>query len=315
MRLPILVLLTSLSAGALAGAPADFNGRWNIKLDHPRHRVWWLEVSGAGTPRMSGWFVGAPGGQVDRIENLRMEQDKLVFSFSRKRDEKPLELLYTAKYEGGVLNGEFVEAFAGQSKAPVKWTGYRAPVITDQDDGSWKEGKPVALFDGKTTNGWRLVVAGEPGWFAENGLMKNRPKASDIVTEAKFWNFVLRAEYRYEKGSNSGIALRGRYEIQIIDDYGRDVGLHGQGGLYSRYKADTPASKPAGEWQTMEIRLVGRQLSVWLNGVQIHNKRVIDGATAMAIDADEDKPGPIGLQGDHGLVEFRKLEIVPLVKR
>ncbi len=310
MILPLFLLASSLSA-----APADFNGRWNIKLDHPRQRVWWLEVNAAGTPQMNGWFVGAPGGQVDKIPSMRIDGDTLVFTFTRKRDEKPVELLYKAKFEGGVLQGEFVESFEGKAKPAVKWTGYRAPVIKDVDDGSWVAGKPVALFNGKTTEGWRQVVAGEPGWYVENGLMKNRPKASDAVSEAKFWNFILRAEYRYDKGSNSGIALRGRYEIQIIDDYGKDIGLHASGGLYSRHRAATPAVKPAGEWQTMELRLVGRQLTAWMNGVKIHDKRIIDGATAMAIDADEDKPGPIGIQGDHGLVEFRKLEIVPLVKR
>jgi hypothetical protein len=310
MILPLLLLASSLSA-----APADFNGRWNIKLDHPRQRVWWLEVNAAGTPRMNGWFVGAPGGQVDKIPSMRIDGDTLVFTFMRKRNEKPVELLYRAKFEGGVLQGEFVETFEGTAKPAVKWTGYRAPVIKDVDDGSWVEGKPVALFNGKTTEGWQQVVAGEPGWYVENGMLKNRPKASDAVSEAKFWNFILRAEYRYDKGSNSGIALRGRYEIQIIDDHGKDIGLHASGGLYSRHRASTPAVKPAGEWQKLEVRLVGRQLSAWLNGVKIHDKRIIDGATAMAIDADEDKPGPIGIQGDHGLVEFRKLEIVPLVKR
>jgi hypothetical protein len=310
MILPLLLLASSLPA-----APADLNGRWNIKLDHPRQRVWWLEVNEAGTPQMNGWFVGAPGGQVDKIPNMRIDGDTLVFTFERKRNEKPVELLYKAKFEGGVLKGEFVESFEGAAKPAVKWTGYRAPVIKDVDDGSWVEGKPIALFNGKTTEGWRQVVAGEPGWYVENGLMKNREKASDAVSEAKFWNFILRAEYRYDKGSNSGIALRGRYEIQIIDDYGKDIGLHASGGLYSRHRALTPAVKPAGEWQTMELRLVGRQLTAWMNGVKIHDKRVVDGLTAMAIDADEDKPGPIGIQGDHGLVEFRKLEIVPLVKR
>ncbi|HNY40019.1 MAG TPA: DUF1080 domain-containing protein [Bryobacteraceae bacterium] len=311
MTLPLLLLTSTL----LTASPADYNGRWNIKLDHPRSRVWWLEVNGAGTPAVNGWFVGVPGGQVDKIEKIRMDGETLVFSFTRKRDEKPLELVYRAKFEGGVLNGEFVETFEGVSKPAVKWTGYRAPEIKDADDGSWKAGKTVALFNGKSTEGWRQLVANAPGWYVENGLLKNKQGASDIVSEAKFWNFVLKAEYRYEAKSNSGIALRGRYEIQIIDDYGRDIGLHGSGGLYSRHKASVAAVKPAGEWQTMEIRTVGRQLTVLLNGVKIHDKRTIDGATAMASDADEDKPGPIGIQGDHGLIEFRKLDVTPLVKR
>jgi hypothetical protein len=310
MTLPLLLLTSTL----LAASPADFNGRWNIKLDHPRSRVWWLEVNGAGTPQMNGAFVGAPGGQVDRIEMIAMEGDTLVFSFTRKRKDLPLELIYRAKFEGGVLQGEFVERFEGASKPAVKWTGYRAPVITDTDDGSWKEAKTVTLFNGKSTDGWHWILPKGPGWFVEGGRLKNEKGASDLVSDTRFWNFTLKAEYRYEKGSNSGVGVRGRYEIQIIDDHARDIGTHGTATLYSRVLPSAKPVKPAGEWQSMVIRVVGRQLSVWVNGVQVHDKTQIDGLTAIAIDADEDKPGPVVVQGDHGLIEFRKIELTPLVK-
>ena len=311
-----ILKLLLLASTLLSAAPADYNGRWNIKLDHARKRVWWLEVNAAGTPAMNGAFVGAPGGQVDKIPEIRMEGDTLVFKFTRKgRDERVVELVYKAKFEGGVLNGEMVESVNGAAKPAVKWVGYRAPVITDKDDGSWVAGKPVALFDGKSMNGWSWVVKNGPGWVVENGLLKNQKGASDLVSDAKFWNFILKAEYRYDKGSNSGVGVRGRYEIQIIDDYGRDIGTHGTATLYSRVLPSAKPVKPAGEWQSMEIRVVGRQLSVWVNGVQVHDKTQIDGLTAIAIDADEDKPGPLVFQGDHGLVEFRKIEVTPLVKR
>jgi len=312
MKLQLLFFFTST---LLAAAPADFNGRWNIKLDHPRQRVWWLEVNAAGTPQINGSFVGAPGGQVDKIEKIAIEGDTLVFSFTRKRKDQPLELVYRARYEGGVLNGEYIEKFEGASKPAVKWTGYRAPVITDKDDGSWVEGKTVALFNGKSVEGWRWVVPKGPGWYVEEGFLKNQKSASDLVSDARFWNFILKTEYRYQKGSNSGIGVRGRYELQIIDDYGRDIGTHGTGTLYSRVLPSAKPVKPAGEWQSMVIRMVGRQLSVWVNGVQVHDKTQVDGLTAIAIDADEDKPGPVVIQGDHGPVEFRTIEVTPLVKR
>jgi hypothetical protein len=158
-------------------------------------------------------------------------------------------------------------------------------------------------------------VAARPGWVVKDGVLVNEPRASDIASEAKFWNFVLRAEYRYSKGSNSGIGLRGRYELQIQDSYGKAPDGHVQGALYSRVPPKVNASRPAGEWQTLEARLVGRTLTVKLNGKVIQDRITVEGPTAMTTDADEAAPGPITLQGDHGPIEFRKVEVRPLERR
>lgn len=319
-RRTLMTLMPVCAAGQAAIAAAvsagEYNGRWNIKLDHPRGRVWWLEVSGAGTPQMGGWFVGVPGGQVDRITEIRMAGEGIEFVFIRQREGQQLRQVYSARLAGGVLEGELKESLGETARPVVKWTGYRAPVIKDSDDGGWVAGETVKLFDGASLAGWKQVLRGAaPGWRVEEGLLRNGQGASDLVSEAKFWNFILKAEYRYGKGSNSGMALRGRYEIQIYDDHGRPADTHGHGALYSRHAALTNASKPAGEWQSLEVRLVGRELTAHLNGVKIHDRRVIDGATAMATDADEDKPGPIGIQGDHGLIEFRKIEVTNLERK
>ena len=114
--------------------------------------------------------------------------------------------------------------------------------------------------------------------------------------------------------SNSGIGLRGRYEVQILDDFGKPANSHGNGGLYGRFTPAVNASKPPGEWQTMDIRLIGRVVTVTLNGRKIIDKAVIQGLTAIAHDCDEALPGPISIQGDHGAVEFRKLTLTKLVK-
>jgi Domain of Unknown Function (DUF1080) len=114
--------------------------------------------------------------------------------------------------------------------------------------------------------------------------------------------------------TNSGVGLRGRYEIQVLDDYGREPGTHTNGALYARVAPAVNASKPAGEWQTYDIRLVGRDVTVVLNGKTLIDKREIDGLTAIAGDANEAEPGPIYLQGDHGPVEFRNIVVTPLVK-
>ena len=100
----------------------------------------------------------------------------------------------------------------------------------------------------------------------------------------------------------------------MLEDYGHPPNTHSAGALYSRIAPSENASKPAGEWQTYDIRLVGRQVTVVFNGKKVIDHGVIDGLTAMAHDADEGEPGGIALQGDHGPVEFRKITITPLMK-
>jgi hypothetical protein len=307
MKLAPALFLFLLSVPAPA-ADKDFNGQWNIVAENARNRTWWLEVTGAGTAKLAGSFVGAPGGQVDPLENPKIVSGELAFSFVR--DEVRQD--YRARFEGGKLTGTMEATIKGEKRPPVPWTGVRAPQIKDVDDGNWKEGTVVRLFNGKNTSGWRKLRTGAPGWVVKDGALVNEPGASDIVSEQKFWNFILRAEYKYSKGSNSGIGLRGRYEIQIYDNYGQPADAHGNGALYSRIAPSTNASRPPGEWQAMEARLVGKTLTVRLNGTLIIDRKPVVGPTAIVMDANEDQPGPVVLQGDHGPIEFRKVEVIPL---
>jgi hypothetical protein len=148
----------------------------------------------------------------------------------------------------------------------------------------------------------------------KQGILTNAIGASDLETDKKFWNFVLHVEYKVGAGGNSGIGLRGRYEVQIADDAGRPPSVHGNGAIYGRIAPLINASKDPGEWQVFEIRLVGRQVSISLNGIRIMERQTIDGLTSIALDANEGDPGPILLQGDRGIVEFRKIVLFPLLK-
>lgn len=296
-------------------ADAGLNGRWNIQVENPRGRAWWLVVEGAETGKVTGEFVGVPGGQVDRLENARVVDGELEFVFERKRGEGVLRQVYRARRQGDALLGTRVEIVDGKEGAALPWRGTRGPKVTDRDDGSWRPGRPVVLFEGMDTAQWRLAVEGRPGWRMRGDLMVNDKGAADLVSKSKFWNFELRAEYRYEKGSNSGIGLRGRYEIQIYDDYGHPPSDHGHGALYSRVAPAVNASKPPGEWQQIVIRLVGHDLTVTLNGKKIHDKVRVAGPTAMMTNPLEDQPGPIMPQGDHGPIEFKSVVVTPLMRR
>lgn len=312
----IKLAVMSLLSVALWATDSDFNGRWNINVQTPRSRAWWLEVQGAGTSKVTGSFVGAPGGQVDAIEGMRVENGELMFGFERKPALKQTFRARFDKVKGvDTLRGTRDEVVDGKLSPVVAWTAERAPVLREKDDGSWKPARTVDVFDGKSTAGWRLLLAGRPDWFVQDGLLKNNKGAADLVSEAKFWNMEVRAEFRYARGSNSGIALRGRYEIQIIDNFGKAPDMHGTGALYSRIAPSVNASKAPGEWQTMVMRLVGRELTVVLNGTKVIDRREVIGPTAMVISPKEDTPGSIVLQGDHGLVEFRRLQVVELVNR
>ena len=303
MRFPAIFLL---ALAAFAG-DSGFNGRWDIKaLNEPRGRVWWLEVSGVGSAGpLQGKFVSALNGDLNIIQNLAVRNGELSFSFVNAQGKT---LSYRAHLAGSRLQGVF-EGPSGK----LEFTGVRAPVIHDKDDGSWKPGKTVKLFNGKDLTGWSAMIPGkELGWSVKDGILANSAAANNLISTQKFWNFELHAEFKLREHSNSGIGLRGRYEIQIQDDYGKPCDTHCNGALYSRIAPAVNASRKPGEWQTMDVRLVGRTLTVTLNGQKILDRVQVEGLTAMANDADEALPGPITVQGDHREIEFRSLTVTPL---
>src|SRR5438309_5207292 len=94
---------------------------------------------------------------------------------------------------------------------------------------------------------------------------------------------------RYPKGSNSGIYLRGRYEVQIEDNYGDEPDSHKIGGIYGFLTPSVNAAKRPGEWQTLDIMLVGRVLTIVFNGERIIDRQTIPGITGGALDRMRDR--------------------------
>jgi len=225
------------------------------------------------------------------------------------REEKPGKAdVFEARLEGDKLVGEVKYADA----TVHHFEGKRAPDLTTTGTPKW--GAPVSVFDGQTLAGWTLRdPKAKMGWAVVNGeLAVVEPKGNaDLMSDKTFQDMKLHLEFNVEPKSNSGVYLRGRYEIQILDDATKATEEHGCGALYSRIAPKLDANKPAGEWNTFDIEIVGRSLTVVLNGKTIIDHALVDGITGGAINPFEGEPGPLMLQGDHGKVRFRNITVTP----
>jgi len=206
-----------------------------------------------------------------------------------------------------------------------EFTGKRIPPLPPAPDlTKVKFGEPVTLFNGKNLTGWKLV---EPdsvnGWSAQDGLLSNRPvqvegqphkNYGNLRTERELEDFNLTLEVRVPKDGNSGIYLKGLYEVQVSDSFGHALDSHNMGAVYSRLTPTESAEKHAGEWQTFDITLVDRHVTVVLNGKKIIANQPLLGITGGALTADEFRPGPIYLQGDHAGVDYRNVVLRPVAK-
>jgi hypothetical protein len=181
-----------------------------------------------------------------------------------------------------------------------------------------KEFRP--LFNGKDLTGWKLRnPKGTPSWKVENGVLMNDVSGgkhgTDLVTEEKFWNFTVRYEYKVPEGANSGFYLRGRHEIQILDDYKKGKpGTHGNASIYGVKAPDEFTSKPAGEWNKVEATIIGNRITVIHNGQKVHDNVECNKATGSEIDKNLNEPGPLFIQGDHGSISVRNIQIKELPK-
>jgi hypothetical protein len=176
------------------------------------------------------------------------------------------------------------------------------------------------LFNGKDLAGWHVRNPNaKSAWKVEDGILKNDlakgEHGVDLVTDAKFWNFTVRYEYQVPDGSNSGFYLRGRHEIQILGDFkSGKPSLGGNGAIYQHTLPTAFASKPGDQWQTVEATMIGNKVTVTLNGVKIHDAVTVERATGSELDKNVNEPGPFFIQGDHGVVWFRKVEVKELPK-
>jgi len=302
-------LVVSLPVGlAVPAAGDEFVGRWdiNIPMRDGRTRACWLEVTRDGEKLKARFLAGSAS--PFELKKFSLEEGELRWEHLSGRPPDQFTTAYRARVKDGQLEGTVTPG----NQAPISWTGVRAPVWPDKFPKK-KPGRPIALFNGKDLSGWLPQVPSRPlRWTVKDGAMANDPPANNIYSERKFQDFKLEVEFNVSAHGNSGIYLRGRHEIQVLDDFGRQPDEHSHGAIYGFIAPRVNAGRQAGEWQTLEATLIGNRVTVVLNGVKIHDNVAIPAITGGALDANEAQPGPIMLQGDHEGIMYRKVVVTPL---
>jgi hypothetical protein len=288
-------------------------GRWDLTV-HGADGAYpsWLEVLLRTETELMGRFVGRFGSNrhvseiTYRPSKAEGREGDLVVRIPVQYEQNKSDLVLKSRLVGDRLEGT-TEDERGRT---VKWTGVRAPALERDTPPKW--GRPVDLFNGKDLAGWKLRDESRGRcWSVSDGALTNAPPCIDIITERRFEDFKFHVEFTIVPKSNSGVYLRGRYEVQIQDDAGKAIDSLRMGGVYGFLRPAVNASLRPDERQRYDITLVGRRVTVVLNGRTIIDDAEIPGITGGALDSDEGAPGPLMLQGDHGKVTYRKVVIIP----
>jgi 3-keto-disaccharide hydrolase len=299
------VAATSIHLLAQPVPPPPVIGRWDLTVQGANGSFpSWLEVRLSGNRTLVGQFVGQ-GGSARPVSRVTYGADGTVkFSLPPQCDKGDADLQFEGKLVGDKLSGSMVDASGGRHE----WTGVRAPTLRRTSGKGW--GEPVTLFGGTEMTAWKPLGT-ETNWQVVNGVLTSTKPGANLATVQTFTDFKLHIEFKYGKDGNSGVYLRGRYEVQISDSAGLEPDSHYAGGIYGFLSPNEDAAKPAGEWQAYDITLFGRTVSVNLNNHLVICRQEIPGITGGALDSNEDAPGPIVLQGDHQPIEFRNIVITP----
>jgi hypothetical protein len=280
-------------------------GRWDLVVQRGTETSpSWLEVERSGTATLVGQFVGS-GGSARPIAKIEFTDGTFSFAIPPQWESNPRDITFEGRLESDRITGSMTMG-DGQK---MTWSGTRAPSLRRTGRPAW--GSPITLFNGKSLDGWRPLGRRDNQWSAVSGILQNAKSGANLVTVQKFDDFKLHLEFRVPKESNSGVYLRGRYELQVDDATGLEPSSHHLGGVYGFIAPSENVARAAGEWQSMDVTLVGRMITYELNGTAVISNREIPGITGGALDGAEADSGPLLLQGDHGAVDYRNIVITP----
>jgi hypothetical protein len=303
-RYAALLALTIPTFSSDAPARDAVVGRWDITVQKGSVTVpSWLEMRPSGRAALVGRMVGEVG-SARPIARIDFKDGAIRFAIPPQWEEGTGDLVVEGRLNGDRLTGTMTYPDGKQ----YSWTGTRAPALRRSTPPQW--GPAIRLFNGSDLTGWR-VLGGTNRWQAVNNVLRNTASGGNLVTEGKYSDFKLHLEFRYPKGSNSGVYLRGRYEVQIADSIPAEPVNDLLGSVYGFLSPSEIANRKPDEWQSYDITLLGRMVTVVLNGTTVIANQEIPGITGGALDSDEGSPGPLMLQGDHGVIEYRNIVLTP----
>jgi hypothetical protein len=307
------ILATSLFlvVSAFAQDAKPFLGRWDITVTPPQGAPYagWMELT-----QMAGKLEGRyqpRGGEWKPFSTAALENGNLIATLAPAGAGPAITWNFSAS--GSSLSGVQKR---GDTEGP-KLAAVRAPELNRPMPKAWTAPEP--LFNGKDLTGWEPIGNVQNNkWVArDNELVNDNPEvpgqrnpgAANIKTTRKFQDFKLHIEVDCPEGGNSGIYLRGRYEVQVGTEGGKQP-THEMGAIYSHYPPPANAALGLGKWTSFDITFVGRHVTVVRDGVVYHDNVEIPGPTGGALDANEGEPGPFFLQGDHhGVIRYRNITI------
>jgi hypothetical protein len=285
---------------------AAFLGRWDLTLKAPdREYPSWLELS-QENGQLKAQMVGR-WGNARLLPKVEIVNGRLKFVSPKEEEDRRDDMVFEATLSGDRLSG----STTGPDGTLWPWVGERAPSLKRSSTLKW--GKPVPLFNGKDLSGWKASKSSSAAvWKVEKGKLITPGNGPELINDSKFQDFKLHVEFNCEPDSNSGVYLRGRYEVQIETDSAAEPPSHHTGGVYGFLAPSPELPRKSGEWQTFDITLIGRTITVVQNGQTVIDNQEIPGITGGALDSHEELPGPIYLQGsEKGHVAFRSIVITP----
>ena len=201
------------------------------------------------------------------------------------------------------------------------------PVVTPASQPGGSPSDAIVLFDGTDVSHWQ-----NPHWKVENGYMEVVPNSGDLKSKEKFGDVQLHLEFasptqirgNSQNRGNSGIFFQGLYEIQVLDGFENPTYADGQiGAIYGQWPPLANPTRKPGEWQSYDIVFEAPRMgdakvmtpafvTVFLNGVMMHNRKEIMGPTvhrALAKYAAQPAEDSLMLQDHQQPVRYRNIWI------
>lgn len=301
-------LLVVLFSATLLSLPSraqnnSFIGRWDFDVPTPSGvGANWLGISEKGGG-LDIWFQPT-GGHVYQVKDYKLEGSHLSMTVAPAANHHPA-MTWDLDANGGKLTGT-----QKSGAHTISLTGLPAPALDRSEPASWSAPEP--LFDGKDLNGWEPIGdKAKSHWVVQDGLLVNEQRGANLKSTRKFTDFKLHFEVNCPDNANSGFYLRGRYELQLeYEPKEENPPERAMGSIYGRIAPSVTLPRMPGQWETFDVTLVGRTVTVTRDGHLTIDHKQIDGITGGALNAHEGEPGPFYIQGDHtGGLKFRNIAV------